>query len=383
MHLFQINFTQHISSITTFDTISGELVTSGFFAVTWQDELIAWNPANYGGKTHIPVSQKTLWTPKIALSNSISNDEVFIDSSGLVPIFIDNTGMVIMYPAGTYRTRCNLDIVYYPFDEHLCEYYFIITNHDASEVIIHLHTNEILFGSNWENGEWWVSRTKTQDSDATTGYLNIAYAITSMTLKRRPIYEILNSFVPIVILTFLNLFACFLHPQCGERISFSITLYLAFVVLVTSMLDRMPRSTLQLPIISYLMCLLNVVNAAGIIWGIYMVYVAQSPAPTLTLPKCCAVIERFFMGKNRSNIYVEYNAESEKTDCANHGKDNQLEVHGKQDDNSNTKQLGDFTCVDSQNMGHMSRVLDRVYFCIVFIICVGVSMTAVGIFALS
>jgi hypothetical protein len=132
----QINLTQFLLAIETFDIISGELDITEFFKITWTDELLTWDPYVHLGKERIPLPKGKVWKPEILLRSSAAADSYEITECKFSPTWVSYQGSVLMTPACTFRVRCNIDTTFYPFDTHECSFYFIVSNHDSTELVL-------------------------------------------------------------------------------------------------------------------------------------------------------------------------------------------------------------------------------------------------------
>ena len=69
-------------------------------------------------------------------------------------------------------------------------------------------------------------------------------------LFRYPDYFIYTIVCPCLLILVMSLFQFLIPPESGERISFVITLLLAFSVLQFALVDKLPENSLRLPLIS-------------------------------------------------------------------------------------------------------------------------------------
>ena len=82
----------YLLSINELDEVAETLSTTGYLELTWQDELLMWNAADFDGLESYLFPQDDVWKPDIALQNSVekykplgvSTLNVVVHSAGLV-----------------------------------------------------------------------------------------------------------------------------------------------------------------------------------------------------------------------------------------------------------------------------------------------------------
>ncbi|XP_053400533.1 neuronal acetylcholine receptor subunit alpha-3-like [Mercenaria mercenaria] len=358
--VMMVNFTQYISSIDFFDITSGELQITGFFEITWTDDFLTWSPSLYGGKEMLSLPTGTFWKPEFSLTNGPANDKSSIYNSGFYPTWVSYQGSVIMIPGGSYKTKCNVDPTFYPFDIHNCNFQFIVSNHDSAELMLISQTGDINSSNLTENGEWEI-----QNIDVKVVLLkedNIKLSIpmlqASFSLKRRPIYEIVNVYAPILLMSFLNIVTCFVRPDSGERLTFAVTLYLSLVFATTAAIEKIPKNSLKMPIMSYEFLCNNCINTIGVTWSIFIVHLASKSKVQQRLPH---FLVKMVMKKRRRKTY-----DSElQPDCKSEVKSESSDDDNFFDENkANPKQqkVAEYLSEDDITGLEIAEILDTIYF---------------------
>ncbi|XP_060576780.1 neuronal acetylcholine receptor subunit alpha-6-like [Ruditapes philippinarum] len=305
----EINLTQFLLAIETFDIISGELDINEFFKITWTDELLTWDPYVHHGMERIPLPKGKFWKPEILLRSGAAADSSAITECKFSPAWISYQGSVLMTPACTFKVRCNIDTTFYPFDTHECSFYFIVSNHDSTELVLNSPTKLLDTRNLEENGEWEVenfAENIDEGKDEKIERLTIPMLRASFTLKRRPLSALINSMAPSLLLCILNIMTCWVRPDSGERLSVVVTLYLAFVVTTTSLMDTVPNNSLKMPVISFFILTINVINAVCVTWSIFVVHLAKVDIIRRKLPSILTKMvmknKRISMSKIRNKI---------------------------------------------------------------------------------
>ncbi|PAV84042.1 hypothetical protein WR25_14469 [Diploscapter pachys] len=96
----------------------------GHLYMTWMDEFLGWDPANYNGIRQTRCKKWQVWSPKVRIANSISglysNFDISSNSHVIVATHGTDRAKVEMYPTFAIKVGCNLDFSDYPNDEHNC-----------------------------------------------------------------------------------------------------------------------------------------------------------------------------------------------------------------------------------------------------------------------
>ena len=129
-----------------------------------------------------------------------------------------------------------------------------------------------------ENGEWALENTKAAVmliQEKRIERLSVHMVEVSFTLKRRPMFSLINIYAPIALMTSLNIATCYVRPDSGERLSFAVTLYLSLVFSTTAAIDTIPNNSLKMPFMSYGILMINLINTVGVTWSIFIVHLAS------------------------------------------------------------------------------------------------------------
>jgi hypothetical protein len=118
-----VDITATLQQIITIDEKQQIMTSSSFISQTWLDTRLSWTPSNSSNSSNIEVVMlpvKSLWIPDTMILNSA-------DTSGYLTISdyslasVNNDGQVYMIlPALTIRTRCNMIVQKFPFDQQIC-----------------------------------------------------------------------------------------------------------------------------------------------------------------------------------------------------------------------------------------------------------------------
>ncbi|KAL3228002.1 hypothetical protein MRX96_003933 [Rhipicephalus microplus] len=107
------------------------MTTNIWLEQEWEDDKLRWNPEDYGGVDMIHVPAESLWLPDIVLfNNADGNYEVILMNKATVY----STGKVVWKPPALYKSTCEIDVEYFPFDEQNCLMKFGSWTYDGLEV---------------------------------------------------------------------------------------------------------------------------------------------------------------------------------------------------------------------------------------------------------
>lgn len=282
---------------------TGELLTVSFISLSWIDEYLVWNPNDYSGIVKLSLPFDMLWVPPLAQQYGESRENTGqVINAGFAPVVVYPNGTVHLGTTGYYKTKCDIDTSLYPFDSHQCSFWFTSARYDKDEMVLYAPLSGIAFDLFQENNAWIIQNTNSETlvyASGPSGHivngLRFGFALT-----RRPAFELINTYAPILLLTTLNAVTSFVPPDSGERLSFAITLYLAFIFLTTSLIDEMPRNAIQITTTSYVMLSLNALNTAGVMWSVFIVRLSKWPSTVRKIPNVLKAIVRWVRHKSHA-----------------------------------------------------------------------------------
>ena len=315
----------HLYGIIDLDEVQQKLTTAGYVLVSWSDELLTWDSTEYGNIEYIHVPQENIWLPDIALRNGFEDLEGL--GSEFMNVLIDYEGFVYWKPFHVFESRCNLDSTYFPFEKQSCNIEFEAWTLDSDDVYLSLGDAGIdthrALGS---NGIWdVVSSSATSFSD--DGEPRIRFTII---IKRKPLFYIINIILPIILLSVLNIFTFLIPADMGERMGYSVTVWLSFAVFLTVISGSLPKSSDTVPIISiYIMTQLVVGTVCVLLSAWESKVIGQTddvPIP-LALRRLNALIKsKPTVKKNLNNISVRLHYRQKRFEMEN-GKVEQKHEH--------------------------------------------------------
>ena len=173
----------------------------------------------------------------------ISSLKVISDPT--MPMRIRGRGGVIEWnPGGIFKFACDADITYYPFDYQTC--YMSVTSwiYTTEEITLRSVRTSVSLKQYVSNGAWdLVNTSATHGEPKKLGSREFSNLIFSLTLRRRPMFHVLNTVLPVCLLAFMSLLVFKLPADSGEKVGFSLTIKLAYAVYLTLISDSIPSTS--------------------------------------------------------------------------------------------------------------------------------------------
>jgi hypothetical protein len=219
------------------DEVSGKFAVTGVFIGTWFDDRLAWNPNDYNMTFTITIPQDKIWKPTIFLANIF--DSMKSIGQDFISIRLYYNGLAIWTPPDVLTASCLVDVTYFPFDAQTCNLQFATFGTLPSEISLDSTSDKASTSYYTEHGTWSLEETRTRSYNFDAGSMFKVY----ITIKRRPVFFLVNIIFPVLFLTLLNSFVFLLPAESGERISYAITVLLAIAVFMTMISDYLPKTS--------------------------------------------------------------------------------------------------------------------------------------------
>ncbi|XP_037931966.1 acetylcholine receptor subunit alpha-like [Teleopsis dalmanni] len=114
------------------------MTTNLWVEQTWYDYKLKWEPKEYGGVEMLHVPSDHIWRPDIVLyNNADGNFEVTLATKAT----LNYTGRVEWRPPAIYKSSCEIDVEYFPFDEQTCVMKFGSWTYDGFQKSTNLYCN--------------------------------------------------------------------------------------------------------------------------------------------------------------------------------------------------------------------------------------------------
>ncbi|CAG2196005.1 unnamed protein product [Mytilus edulis] len=226
----------------------------------WKDQFLHWNKSQYNNLTEILVSRNDVWTPDLLVENTaFGYRELGIDG---MYINLDYTGLMIWEPGVVMQTICEVDIAKYPFDHQFCGIRVMSWMHTNRSLNVVVEKNTVDVTNYYPNGEWDLASTSVSAFSPDDGSYNhgeiLPGAEAVLRLRRRPVYYIISTILPISMLSLLNVLVFLLPTSTGEKMTLAVTVLLSFTVFMSVVNEVMPKTSNSVSILAvYLTMLLS------------------------------------------------------------------------------------------------------------------------------
>uniref|UniRef100_A0A8C0I6M6 Acetylcholine receptor subunit beta n=1 Tax=Balaenoptera musculus TaxID=9771 RepID=A0A8C0I6M6_BALMU len=242
-----------------------EMSTKVYLDLEWTDYRLSWDPEEHEGIDSLRITAESVWLPDVVLlNNNDGNFDVALDIS----VVVSSDGSVRWQPPGIYRSSCSIQVTYFPFDWQNCTMVFSSYSYDSSEVSlqtglgpdgqerqeVHIHEGTFI-----ENGQWEIihkpSRLIQPPVDPRgEGERRHEEVTFYLIIRRKPLFYLVNVIAPCILITLLAIFVFYLPPDAGEKMGLSIFALLTLTVFLLLLADKVPETSLSVPIIiKYLM----------------------------------------------------------------------------------------------------------------------------------
>ncbi|CAJ0954853.1 unnamed protein product, partial [Mesorhabditis belari] len=214
----------------------------------WDDELLRWNPSQFGGITSIRLPCDLIWLPDIVLYNNADDYTAgFMRSRAMVL----HTGTVFWPPPTQLRSTCKIDVTYFPFDSQHCSLKFGSWTYHGFQVDITNRSVNVDLSNYVTSGEFdlvavYQKRRVVKYTCCPEPYPDLTFYIH---IRRKTLYYMYNVVFPCLMMSVLTLLVFWLPPDSGEKIALGITVLLAFSVFVLAIAEKMPETSDSMPLI--------------------------------------------------------------------------------------------------------------------------------------
>ncbi|ELT93061.1 hypothetical protein CAPTEDRAFT_146658, partial [Capitella teleta] len=228
-----VNLQFSLMHIKDLDVRSQIFTTTGLLIVEWQDERLVWDPADYGNLSDIVLETSHIWRPEFAIYENYSNFRSLIKSNGRVR----------WEPGGVFKTMCQIDITYYPFDRQTCELVFGAWSYHTSKMNMTNVTTTVNMDSYKRNGEWQILNTVAQRHE-------FAYSCCpteKFSYVARHTFYIMNVILPSLLTSVLLLSVFFCTP--AQKVQIGVVVLLSFRIFLLNVAGDIPKTSDHIPLL--------------------------------------------------------------------------------------------------------------------------------------
>ncbi|XP_039758344.1 acetylcholine receptor subunit beta-like 2 isoform X3 [Pararge aegeria] len=223
----------------------------------WFDYKLQWNPDDYGGLEMLYVPSEHIWLPDIVLYNNWDgNYEVTL----MTKATLKYTGEVNWKPPAIYKSSCEINVEYFPFDEQTCFMKFGSWTYNGAQVdlkhmdqlpgssLVHvgIDLSEFYLSVEWDILEVPATRNEEYYPCCPEPFSDITF---KLTMRRKTLFYTVNLIIPCVGLTFLTVLVFYLPSDSGEKISLCISILVSLTVFFLGLAEIIPPTSLAIPLL--------------------------------------------------------------------------------------------------------------------------------------
>ncbi|XP_032881979.1 neuronal acetylcholine receptor subunit alpha-2-like [Amblyraja radiata] len=243
-----VNFGLSIAQLIDVDEKNQMMTTNVWLKQEWFDYKLTWDPGEFDNITSIRVPSEMIWIPDIVLYNN-ADGEFAVTHMTKAHLF--SAGRVQWIPPAIYKSSCNIDVTFFPFDQQNCKMKFGSWTHDKSKIDLRNMGRNVDLKDYWESGEWaivnavGIYNSKKYDCCYEI-YVDITY---SFIIRRLPLFYTINLIIPCLLISCLTVLVFYLPSGCGEKITLCISVLLSLTVFLLLITEIIPSTSLVIPLI--------------------------------------------------------------------------------------------------------------------------------------
>lgn len=267
------------------------LSTNVWVEQSWHDHRLIWMPELYGGIDMIHVPAENIWIPDIVLfNNADGNYELTLVAKAVLYA----NGTVVWKPPTMFRSTCEIDVEYFPFDIQTCFLRFGSWTYAGDEVEIkHIGNKKkvdigIDLSQFYKNVEWDIIDVPAYYNEVyydccTEPFPDVTFKIV---IRRKMLFYLVNLILPVALMTFMTVSVFYLPSDSNEKVTLSISILTSLIVFFLLMLEIIPPTSLAVPLFGkYLLFTLVLVSLSACV-SVYVLNIHhRSPSVHLMSPR--------------------------------------------------------------------------------------------------
>ncbi|CAH0559898.1 unnamed protein product [Brassicogethes aeneus] len=285
------------------------LTTNCWITQIWVDHHLKWNVSDFAGIKVIRIPYNRVWRPDLILYNNA--DPQFQSSVINTNVIVSSNGEVVWLSHGIYRSSCDINVEYFPFDLQSCQLKWASWTYDGYQVELVKQTEEGDVSNYQANGEFDLLSFSSEKhivfySCCPEPYPDITYTIK---LRRRPLFYVFNLILPCILINGIALLVFYVPSESGEKVTLGISALLSMTVFLMTIRETLPP-TEKTPLISMYygvsICLVSFASGLSVVTlNIYHRGVRGSAVPK--------IIRTVVLNKLAPLVFMKFNTRSSST----------------------------------------------------------------------
>nr|WUR05317.1 nicotinic acetylcholine receptor alpha 8 subunit [Orius laevigatus] len=235
----------------------------------WIDYKLRWEPEEYGGVEMLYVPSEHIWLPDIVLyNNADGNYEVTL----MTKATLKYTGEVLWRPPAIYKSSCEINVLYFPFDEQSCTMKFGSWTYNGVQVDLKhmdqkpgsnfvdvgIDLTEFYLSVEWDILAVPATRNEEYYPCCAEPYSDITF---NLTMRRKTLFYTVNLIIPCVGITFLTVLVFYLPSDSGEKVTLCSSILVSLTVFFLLLAEIIPPTSLAVPLLGkYLLFTMTIVS---------------------------------------------------------------------------------------------------------------------------
>ncbi|TGZ55998.1 hypothetical protein CRM22_010247 [Opisthorchis felineus] len=247
----------------------------------WNDALLQWNTSQYDNITVLRIVPQQIWTPDIKLHNFADERLQEYREGGLL---VHSNGDILWLQQALFKSTCQVEITYFPFDSQVCMLEFGSLTYDKSLLELEWWTPDdsetpmpyVDFSDYIPANEWYTDgederhlkhEQRTKQIRSIKRY-RVQYTTNNkkealyfpvlrfrVRLYRNPSFHMFILIIPCLLLSLLTLVVFWLPPDSPAKMMLGINIFVAFFVLLLLLAKSMSSAVKDFPLIGVFFCL--------------------------------------------------------------------------------------------------------------------------------
>ncbi|XP_059490094.1 acetylcholine receptor subunit beta-like 2 isoform X1 [Neocloeon triangulifer] len=246
-----------LSQLIEVNLKSQVMTTNVWVEQKWIDYKLHWDPEDYGGVEMLYVPSEHIWLPDIVLfNNADGNYEVTL----MTKATLKYTGEVVWKPPAIYKSSCEINVEYFPFDEQSCNMKFGSWTYNGIQVDlkhmeqkagsnlvkIGIDLSEFYYSVEWDILDVPARRNEEYYPCCAEPYSDITF---KLVMRRKTLFYTVNLIIPCVGITFLTVLVFYLPSDSGEKVTLCISILLSLTVFFLLLAEIIPPTSLAVPLL--------------------------------------------------------------------------------------------------------------------------------------